>query len=146
MDQATIRKQLVEFRARLEQIDAERTAIQGIVSGYETLLRTMGESEPARSEPARRATATSPRKFHGSTPVGSVSMRSAVADVLRRADRPLHTKQVLDQAMQMGAASNSKDPASVVDLVILNLSKKGLVKKTEPRTWRWISTPERPSD
>ncbi|HEY8953579.1 MAG TPA: hypothetical protein VIP78_13605 [Candidatus Dormibacteraeota bacterium] len=132
IDQGTIRKQLAEFRTRLEQLDNEREAIQGIVSGYETLLRTMGTEAEAR-----------PRQARAEPKTGTVSMRSAVRRVLMEATEPLHSRDILARAQGRGATTAAKEPSSVVDLVVLGLSQKGLVVKTAPRTWRWVGTPEK---
>ncbi len=132
IDEGTIRRQLAEFRARLAQLEEERQAIEGIVSGYETLLRTMGSEKPAAPLPAPAV----------SLPVGKVSMRSAVRHVLEQAKEPLHSRDILARAQAMGASTTAKYPGSVVDLVVLGLAQRGLVTKTAPRTWRWTGQPK----
>jgi hypothetical protein len=55
----------------------------------------------------------------------------------------MHSREVVERAMELGARTTAKDPASVADLVILDLSKKGEVTKIGPRTWRWLAPEER---
>lgn len=133
MDEATIRQQLAEFKERLSRIDDERQALQDIVKGYETLLRAMSGPD-YRSDTLPNF----PAKPKSSAPVGSVSMRSAVAQILREADSPLHSREILKRATAMGASTTAKFPTSVVDLVALDLTRKGSARKVAPRTWEWV--------
>jgi hypothetical protein len=147
LDEATIRRQLAEYRGRLARIDDERAALTEVVKSLESLVKAVGEPDhvsngPITFPPARPST--------GSKPIGSVSMRSAVARVVREANAPIHTREVMARAQAMGATTNAKVPLSVVDLVLLNLKAKGKVERTAPRTWRWteveprnVSTPAR---
>ena len=133
IDEETIRSQLADFQARLTEIDEERQAILGIVKGYEALLR-------ARTTP-RDVPVTLPRQqlpLKASVPVGAVSMRSAVGRVLRSAGRPMHSRDILTEAIRLGAATNAKAPESVVSLVLTSLKKQGKVERVSPGTWQWV--------
>jgi hypothetical protein len=134
MDEATIRRQLAEFKNRLAHMDEERDGLRKIVEGYETLLRAMSATETGpEPSPARS-------KRHGAknAPVGAVSMRSAITRVLYEASgAPLHSKEILARAEALGATTNAKAPLSVVDLVLLGLASRGRVEKVAPRTWKW---------
>jgi len=144
IEESTIRRQLDEFRQRLTELDEERDAVQGIVTGYETLLRKM--ARPSKPKPVAESKPAGPSKTstHKDAPkkntgiVGTMSMRAAVAEVMRAATEPLHTQEVLARARAKGADTTSKDPGSVVDLVLLDLSTKGRVRKVRPRTYQWI--------
>jgi hypothetical protein len=136
MDEATIRRQLAEFENRLSRMDDERQALLDIVKGYQTLLRTMAmpdyeSAEPPDFPPGRtiRPTSIPP----------AISMRSAVARVLREAGAPIHSKEILARVQALGASTTAKEPVSVVDLVVLGLQQRGKVEKVGPRTWRWIA-------
>lgn len=149
LDEATIRRQLDQYKSRLTHIDDERKALTDIVKGLESLLRAVTEPDYVSTEPVGFPRA---KNVPSSKPVGTVSMRSAVAKVMREANRPMHTREVMDRVTAMGATTTAKAPLSVVDLVLLNLGKKGKVTKTAPRTWRWteiepraVSTPAHPT-
>jgi len=135
LDEKAIQKQLREIENRLAHIDDERTALQDIAKGFRALLKAMSAPDQPASEPPRFPQLPLPTK--SSTVVGTTSMRSAVARVLQEARGPLHSRDVYERAHRLGAATTAKDPTSVVDLVILDLSKKGLVDKVGPRTWLW---------
>ncbi len=135
VDETMIRRQLAEFQSRLARLDDERGALLDIVKGYEALLRATSDLDHISTGPI-----TFPKpavRSANSKPVGEVSMRSAVAQVVREAGGPLHTKEIMRRAQAMGATTNAKVPLSVVDLVLINLQKKGRAERTAPRTWRW---------
>jgi hypothetical protein len=137
MDETTIRRQLADFENRLAHIDDERQALQDIVKGYQTLLRAMSDPDEASSRPITFPASLAMSKA-SSTIVGSVSMRSTVARVLREAGgRAMHSREILEMAEKAGARTTAKDPVAVVDLVVLGLQQKGKVEKAGPRTWRW---------
>lgn len=137
LDDKTIRHQLAEIENRLAQMDDERLALQDIAKGFRALLKATSAPDQPSSEHPAFPQLPLPKKT--STIVGSVSMRSAVARVLQQAGaRPMHSRDVYAGAQRLGAATTAKDPTSVVDLVIFDLHKKGLVEKVGPRTWRWI--------
>lgn len=133
IDENTIRSQLADFKSRLAQLDGERQALADIVKGYESLLRAMaGPDYRSAALPSFPAAATVRNS-------SVLSMRSAVARVLREATGPLHSKEILAKAQEMGASTTAKEPVAVVDLIVLGFSRKGRVEKVKPRTWRWIS-------
>jgi hypothetical protein len=135
LDEKSIRHHLDEVENRLGRIDDERQALQDLVKGYKALLKAMIAPDGTSSEPPTFPQLTLPTRR--STVVGKVSMRSAVAEVLQGASEPLHSRDIYARANRMGAATTSKDPTSVVDLVVLDLFKKGKVEKVAPRTWQW---------
>lgn len=137
LDESTLRRQLAEVENRLAHIDDERQALQDLSKAYRALLKAMSAPDGASAEPPTFPQLTLPRK--SSTVVGKVSMRSAVARVLQEAgNRPMHSRDVYTAAQRLGAETTSKDPSSVVDLVIFDLNKRGKVERVGPRTWRWI--------
>lgn len=134
MDEPTIRRQLADFKARLVQIDDERQALLDIVKAYETLLRTM---QPPDIKNPREL--VFPPARPAPSPKQPISMRGAIKRVLKEsAGGPgVHSREILERAMAMGATTTAKDPVAVVDLVVLGFAQKGLVEKISPRTWRW---------
>lgn len=132
VDEAEIRRQLEDYKRRLGGIDDERAALIEVVRSLESLLKAVGRPDHVSEGPLTFP----PARTKSSTPVGSVSMRSAVAQVMRDAKGPLHTREVMSRAQAMGASTNAKVPLSVVDLVLLNLAKNGKAERTAPRTWR----------
>ena len=69
---------------------------------------------------------------------GTISLRSAVLEVLKAADGPLTTKEIWKRVHEKGAETTSKHPSSVVDLTTYQLKKSGHpVKKTAPATWQY---------
>jgi hypothetical protein len=141
IDRKTIQNQLVEFRNRLARLEDERGALQGIIKGYEVLLKA---GDPGYTSPSANslgggspATITITGSVGGPATV-SVSMRSTVARVLREANGPIRSKDILDRARELGADTNAKNPVSVIDLYIRRLIADGKVKKVAPRTWRWV--------
>jgi hypothetical protein len=140
LDEVTIRRQLEDYRGRLARMDDERSALTEVVRSLESLLKAVGLPDHTSGGPPTFP----PPRPKVSTPVGTVSMRSAVAQVMREANgRPLHTREVMARAQAMGASTNAKVPLSVVDLVLLGLLKKGSVEKVAPRTWRWTEVEPR---
>lgn len=135
LDEKSIRRHLADVESRLARIDDERQALQDLVKGYRSLLKAMAAPDGESAEPPIFPQLSLPTKR--STVVGKVSMRSTVAEVLEGASEPLHSRDIYARAKQKGAATTSKDPISVVDLVVLDLFKKGKVEKTAPRTWIW---------
>lgn len=122
MDERSVRAQLVETKDRLRQVDEEREILLSLIHGFEGWLRLHGAALP-------------------DIPHGSVSMRSAVRRVLQEAHgAPIHTKEILKRAMEIGASTQADRPESVVDLTALTLSKKEPVERVGPRTWRWAGT------
>ena len=142
MDEPTIRRQFSEFKNRLARIHDEQQALQDIVKGYETLLRAMAEPDYQSSGPLDFP---APPGAPLNKPI--VSMRSAVARILQdAAGSPVHSREILERAQAMGASTTAKQPVSVVDLIVLGLLNKKKVEKVAPRTWRWISVPEKPAE
>lgn len=157
IDESTVRRELAGYEARLAQMDGERNALQDMIKAHKAWLTTMTAPDHVSPEPPSfppsRAT---PPATKVSVPVGEVSMRSAVVRVMRDAGgTALHTREVLVRAERLGARTNAKVPLSVVDLILLNLMKKGRTERTAPRTWRWtdmdrpgvaVSVASRPTD
>lgn len=144
LDEASIRRNLSEVENRLAHMDDERAALQEIAKGYRALLKALAPPDQTSPEPPTfpklKAVGSADGGARGgksSTVVGTVSMRATVARVLQDARGPLHSRDIFERAHRLGAATTAKDPTSVVDLVVLDLSKKGLVEKVGPRTWVW---------
>jgi HB1, ASXL, restriction endonuclease HTH domain len=141
LDKNTIQDRIAEYRARLGQIDDERAALLDIIKGHEALIRATSEPDYKSAAPV-----TFPRDKAVSgapMPVGVISMRGAVRRILSSAGRPMHSKDIADEALKLGASTTSDTPASIVDLILLNLAKQGKVEKTAPRTWRWTEVEPR---
>jgi hypothetical protein len=101
-------KQIAEIERQLKDLDERRAVLLGLLEGY----RRLGELDADRKGAGR-----------DTTPKGSISLRSAVLQVLRDAEGPLKPKEIWKRAQRLGAASAARNPASVSDLMVYQLQK-----------------------
>jgi hypothetical protein len=137
MDEQTVRQHLAEIRMRLDELDQEREVLLNLLNGYEGWLN-LYTSRDGQQAVLMEAPPVRPRQPRN-RPKGSVSLRSAVLHVLREArGAPLHTREILLRAQQLGARTTGKEPLGVTDLTAYSLNKTGQpIEKVGPRTWRW---------
>lgn len=133
MDAKSVRSNLTEVTAQLARNEEEHEVLLSLVRGYEGWLRLNPDPAPQMALPPLEA---APRK--GSQPKGSRSMRGAVLQVLKDArGEPVHGKEILARAYQLGAATDAKNPLGAVDLMAHSLKKSHPVEKVGPRVWRY---------
>jgi hypothetical protein len=136
MDETTLRSRLREAYGELNQLDERREALTDLVRGYEKLIRLNGlpPVENEQNNPTLSLPTPGRQK-------GTVSMRSAVQQVLREArGEPLHIREVYHRAQALGATSDAKNPVRITDLLIYTLIHRGglPIQKVAPATYRWI--------
>jgi hypothetical protein len=120
-------KHLESLKLELDGLEKRRQVLSKLIAAYEELVALATPQERRRRE---RSTDNQPR--------GTVSLRSAVLEVLKAADGPLTTKEIWKRVHEKGAETTSKHPSSVVDLTTYQLKKSGHpVKKTAPATWQY---------
>lgn len=140
MDSTEVRAELREVEERLKKIDHDRRKLVQIREGLEAWLDLQGSNgkTPAYLRP----------KKSRSQPKGARSLRSAVLQVLQEAGgEPLHVRDILVRAQAMGAATEAKNPAHVLDLICYSLLKRGgqPLQRVAPSTWRWIAEDDEPA-
>jgi hypothetical protein len=120
-------KHLESLKLELDGLEKRRQVLNKLIAAYEELAAL---ATPRERRSRERSTDNKPR--------GTVSLRSAVLEVLKAADGPLTTKEIWKRVAEMGAITNSKNPSSVVDLTVYQLKKSGRpVKKTAAATWEY---------
>jgi hypothetical protein len=118
---------LESLKAELDGLEKRRQVLNKLIDAYKELDALATPQERRRRE---RSMDNQVR--------GTVSLRSAVLDVLKAAEGPLKTAEIWKRVAAMGAITNSKNPSSVVDLTTYQLKKSGHpVEKTAPATWRY---------
>lgn len=141
MDPTTARKELQKAHQEREEAEQRLSSLTAWIDGLEAFLRL-------NANDTKQSQLTLPIKSpatRSSRPVGRVSLRSAVADVVRSSGgRPIHTSEILARARSMGADTTGSRPERVVDLVLYNLKTRNgaPLERVAPMTWRW--TEERP--
>src|SRR6266545_8039900 len=136
-DERSLRQELDEYRALLTQAEEAVDVYSALVKGTEGLLR-MKTANP-NGGAALAAALPKEALARSSTPVGAMSLRSAVLKALRDArGEPLTSKELWIRVQEMGAGTKSKDPEAMMDLVAYNLKSRGgaPIEKIRPRTWR----------
>jgi len=140
MEAKTIRAQLDEVRTALTRNEDEHEILVSLIRGYEGWLRL--NPEPA----AQLALVLRPPPKAGkgsSQQKGTVSFRSSVLRVLRDArGEPLHSREILARAQALGAVTEAKNPVGTADLMAYSLSRSQPLRRSSPRTWRWVGDEE----
>ena len=144
MDEKTIRTRLEEAQRELGTLEERRDALVGLVKSYETLLRIESGGSNGRIPlplPVVSKLETDKPKVG---PKGSISISKGILAVLKDArGAPLHTKEILNRVLALGAITEAKNPQGAIDLVCYHLANAGEpMKKVGPRTWRWIGGTE----
>jgi len=133
MEEESARKMLDEFKGQLARVEEEREYLISLVKGLEGWLRVHATKNGALPQPSLFEVMR--RK-----PKGTVSLRSAVMDVLKEArGEPLHVKEIWRRAGAKGAQTASKSPLGAIDLTCYSILKyhPTALEKVRPRTWRW---------
>jgi hypothetical protein len=135
MDAKSVRSNLTEVTAQLARNEEEHEVLLSLVRGYEGWLRL--NPDPT-AQMALLPLDVDPQRT-GSQPKGSRSMRGAVLQVLKDArGEPVHGKEILARAYQLGAKTDAKNPLGAVDLMAHSLMKSHPVEKVGPRVWRYV--------
>lgn len=135
MDAKSVRLNLTEVTTQLARNEEEHEVLISLVRGYEGWLRLNPDPQPPTQtiglfEPEGKAARSQPK--------GSRSMRGAVLQVLKDArGEPVHGKEILARAYQLGAKTDAKNPIGAVDLMAHSLKKSHPVEKVGPRVWRY---------
>jgi hypothetical protein len=138
MDAATVRKHLAEITTQLGRNEDEHEVLISLQRGYEGWLRLNPEASPAPAPTPPMAPMFDVPPMKRGKPVGSVSFRGAVLQILRDArGEPLNVREILPRALALGAATNAKNPLGAVDLMAHSLKRSHPVEKVGPRTWRY---------
>lgn len=154
MEQIKLLKELLDSTEReLAVIDGRRIRLVAMRDTYKEHLTYLAESTGsvqlglegvARATGQRRPPSDPLYKWtvphRPSRTKGTIGMVTAVLNVLKEAKgEPMHVREILPRALAMGAITESKDPANVVDLVAFNLRRDGKpVEKVAAKTWRFI--------
>lgn len=133
LDEKTARKMLDEVKESLEKNEAEHEVLAALLKGLEGWLRlNMTGSDPAPAQKQLIVAAT-----NGA--IGTISFRKAVLEVIKSArGEPIHVKEILHRAKQMGAVTNAKNPEGITDLHCHSWAESGDIKRTNPRTYKWM--------
>lgn len=131
MDATSIRDQLNETRARLEQVEEEREILTTLIAGFEGWLRL----HPIAA--AVTATASLPPVSHQNFAKGTISLRAAIRQALEESvGEVVHTRDLYHRALALGAITESKQPLNVVDLHLAHLRKNMDIEVLGQRRWR----------
>jgi HB1, ASXL, restriction endonuclease HTH domain len=120
-----VTRQLENIQIELRELERRREVLGKLLANYQELsdITTIPEISTRSGNNQVR---------------GSVSLRSAVLEVLKNAEGPLKTKEIWKRVAAMGAITHSKNPSSVVDLTLYQLRKSGQpTQKTAPATWQY---------
>lgn len=145
MDKTTAKGELRAVQERIAVIDLERDALLKWRDGLESWLALQGTNGSASVATAKvvqpKLGLGGPKSAPSGKPVGTVSLRSAVLDIVREAGgRPLAATDILRLARSRGADSAAKNPEQVVDLILYTLRKRNHqpLERVDKGTWRWV--------
>lgn len=124
MDADQIRKQLREIQVQLQRVEAERTALMSLATGYESWLRIYDPKQngyqsafPPADDKVKR-----PRPKGAA---GKVTIRGAIRDVLMAArGTELHSTEIWRRVEAMGAKTDVLEPVDLVDLNLVSIRKR----------------------
>lgn len=137
MDAKTARAHLAEVQGQLARNEDEHEVLISLARGYEGWLRL--NPEPVSQLPLSLESGSRSR----SESKGNRSLRGAVLQVIKDArGEPITTREILNRALALGAATQATNPLGAVDLMAYSLKKGHPVEKVGPRTWRWTASPE----
>jgi hypothetical protein len=145
LNERTVRDQLAEVRAALGKLDAERKALESIVTSLEKWLDLHSDAGGAQL-PLAPTPAAPNGKTNGKTTtkplfqtLGALPLKVAVERVLRnREGVPMETADILAKAEEMGARTESKEPEKVVEWILYDMIKKGKVPVHKLRPHRYV--------
>jgi hypothetical protein len=142
MDAKLIRERLDEAQRELNTLQERQDALVAIVKSYETLLRLDGGLNGGTTQQPPLITVPTSSGFSGTRYVpetkGLISINRGIMTALRNAQgEPLHTKELLNRIVALGARTEAKNPVGAIDLQCYHLLKAGIIKKVGPRLWAW---------
>ena len=146
MDADSIRQQLRDIQIQLERVEAERTALMNLATGFESWLRVYDPKQksfqvalPVEGMPSGNAKPKTKNK-RSSALKGTISIRGAIREVLVAArGNQLHSVEIWNRAAAMGARTDARTPADLVDLNLVSIRKRDpRFKKVGTRTFAFI--------
>ncbi len=117
-----------DLEAQRRQIDDDLGALAALITGYKAFLRhAAGDDEDDEL----------PLPAHG--PKGTISVRDATIEVMRtHPGRRMHVNEILDKARALGARTDARAPANMIDknLVLLMNGPMPAIERLGGRVWR----------
>jgi hypothetical protein len=139
LNEQSVRDQLTEVRGALGKLDAERKALEAIVSSLVTWLdlhsNVGGSQLPLEVAPTPTNGKTKKPKF---VTLGTIALKTAVERAMRnREGVPMHTVDILATALEMGARTESTEPDKVVEWILYDMIRKRKipVQKLQPHVY-----------
>lgn len=127
-------KQITELLAHLKD---EYATLGNAIASLERYLAIRANAPDVDAAPSAQQQRLIPPGGNGENPTapkGTVSIRSAIAAVLKEAQRPMHAKEIWEQCYKRGARTAAKRPEAIVALSSVGIDN---VKKVGPRIFQW---------
>ena len=120
----------------LADLKTEQLALGDLIRAVEGYIALRGRQSPQRREAAlQQPELTGLQTKKGTNAIkGAISIRRAIADVLREAKRPLKADEIWRFAYERGARTSSKRPEAIVALTCNGMDE---IEKVAPRTFQW---------
>jgi hypothetical protein len=152
LNEQSVRDQLKEVRAALGKLDAERKALEAIVTSLVTWLDLHTDVGGTQLPLEAQVAAPTNGKTNGKTrskskplftTLGTIALKAAVKRVMRnRENEPIETEQILAKALEMGAQTNADEPLKVVEWILYDLMKKGEpIRRLAPHVYVYTKKP-----
>ena len=130
MNRDAMLQHMEEVRAELNILDQQRDALETLLRGYEVWLKAFPESGAKLQRQLRLGV-----PGRGGAPLGSVSFRKGLMEVMRQArGEPLIDDEIWRRMQALGVKSQSKHPQGFIGLWAGRLDP---MEKVAARTWRW---------
>lgn len=132
-----------QVRALVAQLKDEQFALANAIVALEHYLSSRGDA-PSVTTSQSSAQVPLPIRANGDSPTapkGSISIRQAIVDVLKQAQRPMHSTEIWEHAYARGARTTAKRPEAIVALSAYGID--GVVK-VGPRRFVWHEYKESP--
>jgi hypothetical protein len=128
--------QLDELDTLLANLKGEQAALADLVRAVEGYVTVRGQRTDRRRDAVVQQPQLAGLKTRNSRNAvkGSISIRKAIAEVLREAKRPMKADEIWGFAYDKGARTNSKRPEAIVALTCNGMDE---VEKIAPRTFQW---------
>jgi hypothetical protein len=135
IDTGALRKELEKLRDEIAELDGRRETLLTAYKGLEAFMALRsgnGRARQLKMTPVRGRSRNEPK--------GTISMASASLTVLEEAQgAPLHAGEIYTRAQRLGAISEAKQPAGIVDLELRkHLAMGAPIASLGERVWRWV--------
>lgn len=127
---AEIKERIKTDRESLARIDTEREVLLQMIRANERWLALQMNDQSTMTLPLNGDAAAAEKS--------GPPLMLAIMHILYSSQVPLHTKAIWERAQEMNAVTKADSPLAAVDVTLYNLSKKKLVEKVSPRTYRWV--------